>query len=383
MPQSKKSSSQPCLFYADSESDADVYYLSGIFIPDAFALIHHRGKSTAILSQLEFDRARRASRLDRILSFEELRGRAVEQFEVERPRIADIIAVGARELGLKAFEVPYNFPAGLAEGLRGHGLAITVSAEALVPQRLQKSDTEARAIRKANDASAAGLRAAERALKAATIVNGRLKLDGKPLTSERLRFLVDVACLEAGAAASLTICAGGSQACDPHERGSGPLRANELIIVDVFPRASASGYHGDMTRTFLKGRPSEAQKALVETVRLAQFAALEAVKPGVKTATVHAAVEKVFADGGYETGLVDGRRQGFIHSTGHGLGLEVHEAPRLSPNSDGRLSKGMVFTVEPGLYYPGIGGCRFEDVVRVETGGYEPLSKYPYNWCLK
>jgi Xaa-Pro aminopeptidase len=179
-----------------------------------------------------------------------------------------------------------------------------------------------------------------------------------------------------------TIVAGGRQACDPHEVGYGPLRPNELIIIDVFPRMQKTGYHGDMTRTFLKGKANPAQRSLVKAVRDAQTAAMDSVKAGVKGDAVHAAANAVFEAEGFVTERRKSGFVGFIHSTGHGLGLEVHEAPRVSKDAP-KLKAGHVITIEPGLYYPEIGGCRIEDVVRVTKDGYEKLSNMHYRWEIR
>ena len=219
-------------------------------------------------------------------------------------------------------------------------------------------------------------------MRAAKIVGDQLQFEGQTLTSERLRTIIDQACLAAGAVAHNTIVAGGPQGCDPHEIGHGPLKPHELIIVDVFPRVQQSGYHGDMTRTFLKGRANDAQRALVDAVRSAQHAALASVKAGVSGAAVHRAADDVFRRRGYVTERRGDAFVGFIHSTGHGLGLEVHESPRVSPAA-GTLHRGHVITIEPGLYYPEIGGCRIEDVVRVTADGCELLSSMHYDWQIQ
>ncbi|MGF1453653.1 MAG: M24 family metallopeptidase [Opitutales bacterium] len=371
------------LFYASSELSADVLYLSGCFIPDAFLLFIINGKKVAILSRLEIGRARREGDFDELLELEALRDEVAEATGIKRPKAETLVKAFAEKRRLKEFVVPDDFPVGLAFKLQETGLKIRTEDEPPVPQRLRKTDLEARHIAEGNRASAAGLHAAEKMLREATIEGSRLLHNGKALTSERLREAVDTAVLGRGAVASQTICACGKQACDPHNRGSGPLRPHELIIVDVFPRVSKTGYHGDMTRTFLKGRPNDAQRRLVETVRSGQQAALAKIKPGVDARTVHQAVVEHFEAEGYATEERKGTWVGFFHSTGHGLGLEVHEEPRISKFKGTRLKSGLVFTVEPGLYYPGIGGCRIEDVVRVTSEGYEMLSKYPYRWHLR
>jgi len=202
----------------------------------------------------------------------------------------------------------------------------------------------------------------------------KLKWSGKTLTSETVRAEIDSAILRAGGVPTNTIVAGGDQACDPHERGFGPLRADSLIILDIFPRDGKTGYWGDMTRTVVRGRASEQQRKLWEAVKAGQTLALKRIKAGVDGMSIHQAITELFERRGFPTEVRNGRRVGFFHGTGHGLGLEIHEYPRLQKVV---LKAGQCLTVEPGLYYPGIGGARIEDVVIVEKTGCRILSRFP------
>ncbi|HXF09558.1 MAG TPA: Xaa-Pro peptidase family protein, partial [Desulfuromonadaceae bacterium] len=182
--------------------------------------------------------------------------------------------------------------------------------------------------------------------------------------------------LQAGGLAAHTIVAGGKQACDPHEGGYGPLRANELIILDIFPRSQKTGYFGDITRTVVRGRAGEAQRKLYATVWQGQKIAFNKMRAGTPTSDIHNAVHDYFVRQGYKTGRRNGRMEGFFHGTGHGLGLEIHEAPRVGSTSTGKLKAGQVVTVEPGLYYPEIGGVRLEDVALVTGNGPRNLTRF-------
>jgi Xaa-Pro aminopeptidase len=371
------------LLYADSSQNADQLYFGQVSVPDPFISFSLGRKKYAVLNALEFGRVKRESAFDVVLPLEALAKEAALKFPDRKIGAAEIIAVVARNYGIATFVVPDDFPAGLATRLTQHKINVEVADGPIFPQREIKSDKEAEAIRQGNRCSAAGIAAAERVLRESKIQGRKLIYQGKPLTSERLKIAIETACLEAGSISVGTIAAGGDQACDPHHRGSGPLRPNELIIVDVFPRVNATGFHGDMTRTFLKGRASEAQRALVAAVREAQLAALRKIKAGVNGQDVHREVTAVFEKHRYETKHSANGSVGFFHGTGHGLGLAVHEPPRVNGTTEYRLKAGSVITVEPGLYYPGLGGCRIEDVVQVTTHKPKLLSKFHYEWELK
>ncbi|MEZ0216104.1 MAG: M24 family metallopeptidase [Rariglobus sp.] len=367
------------LLYADTARSADMLYFGRFSVPDAFIAFGVRGKKIAVLSALEFGRAQKSSGFDTVLPLEPW----LVKVRATNPKagIAEVIGLLAKHYKIHAFDVAPDFPLALADKLRALGLKLT-PVPSLFPSREIKTAAEAAAIREGNRCSALGIGAAEQLLRRSKIKAGKLVLDGKPLTSERLKTAIEIACLEAGAVSADTIAAGGDQACDPHERGHGPLRANELIIVDVFPRVTKTGYHGDMTRTFLKGRASEKQRHLVAAVRTAQLAALDVIHNGINGRLVHQQCLNTFERHGFETKRTPRGSVGFFHGTGHGLGLDIHESPRVS-SIDHILKKGAVVTVEPGLYYPGLGGCRIEDVVQVTDAKPKMLSSFHYDWEIR
>ena len=380
----KSKSSVIRILFAASEQSADIFYLTKVFVPDPFLCFIVGGRSTAVVNRLEYSRVRAQSNCDEVLLLETVQRQAAKALRMELLEVgpAEMMRYFAKLNKVREMEVPEDFPSVYFAKLLAAGMQVRVGADPFFSARELKSDAEAKALRQGNAASAAGIRTAERVLRASKIVGKCLKYEGRTLTSEWLRMMIDQACLSKGAVAHNTIVAGGKQGCDPHEGGHGPLKSNELIIIDVFPRLQKTGYHGDMTRTFLKGRANDAQRALVGAVRDAQLAALAKVKAGISGATVHAAAAQLFDARGFLTERRGEGFVGFIHSTGHGLGLEVHEAPRVSPTA-GRLRKGQVITIEPGLYYPEVGGCRIEDVVRVTKEGSEMLSSMHYKWELR
>ena len=367
------------LLYADSAHNSDQLYFGRVHVPDPFISFTWGRKKCAVVSALELGRVKRDSTFDRVFPLEAAAKTAKAQYPDRKITPAEVIATLAREHRIERFVVPDDFPAGIATRLTQLGLTIEIADGPIFPRREIKTADEADAIREGNRCSALGIGAAEKVLRESTIKGSKLIYRGKPLTSERLKIAIEIACLEAGAVSLDTIAAGGDQACDPHHRGSGPLRANELIIVDVFPRVNATGYFGDMTRTFLKGRASDAQRKLVEAVRAAQLAALKVIKPNIDGPLVHKQVVDIFAQRGFETKHSEQGSVGFFHGTGHGVGLAIHEAPRINSSTSYRLKRGTVVTVEPGLYYPGLGGCRIEDVVQILATPLM-LSKFHYRW---
>lgn len=374
--------SDTLLIVADSERDANMLYATGMFVPDAFIYFRHHGKSTVVMSDLEIDRAKHEAHVDEVISMTEIT-QPLEKRIGRRAKFADIIAAIFRKRRIRTARVPANFSLVHAEQLRHHGIRVWTDDTPVFPQRELKRRDEVRAIERSLRTTEAGLAAGIATIRAARAgKDGRLMLGGSVLTSERVRAEIDIAMIRLGGLGAHTIVAGGDQACEPHDRGSGPLRANQAIILDVFPRDERSGYYGDMTRTVVRGKASDALRRQFEAVREAQRAAIRTIRAGIDGHTVHRAVQKVFDERGYKTGVASpnqkssARQQGFFHGTGHGLGLQVHEAPRMGIVPC-RLRAGHVVTVEPGLYYPGVGGVRIEDVVLVTTSGCRMLSKFP------
>lgn len=376
----KSSSTPPPLLYADTDRSPDALYFGRVSVPDAFVAFGHKGKKYAAVSALEFGRVKKTSDFDVVLPLESYLQRARDLWPLRRPTAAEVILLLSKDFKQSRFTVPEDFPAGIYRRLCDLGVDLVVADGALFPERELKTPAEAAAIREGNRLSSLGFAAAEKILRASKVSGHKLLHRGQPVTSESLKFAIEAAILEAGGISASTIVAGGDQACDPHERGSGPVRPHELIIVDIFPRVTKTGYHGDMTRTFLRGRANEAQRKLVAAVRDAQLAALKAIRAGANGRDVHGKCVEVFTSRGFETRATPKGSVGFFHGTGHGLGLAVHEPPRMSGAVDYILKKDSVVTVEPGLYYPGLGGCRIEDVVQVTAAAPKMLSNYHYTW---
>jgi len=357
------------LIVAASEQDANLLYATGLFAPDAFIYFAVAGRQHVVMSDLEIDRARRQARVDQVLSL----SRYQKKYGVRA--LGDLLPKLLREFGVGIVEVPANFPIGLAKRLRG--FQVKVISDPFFPAREIKSALEQRQLTAALRLAEEGLRAGLDVVRLSRIGRDRyLYWQRKRLTSEHVQGVINAAIASRGGSAAHTIVAGGNQGCDPHETGHGPLRAHQPIIFDIFPRDLKTGYWGDITRTIVRGRASERVRTMFALVAKGQDLAIQQLRAGVDGPTVHGAVRGLFDQHGFKTACRHGRMQGFFHGTGHGVGLEIHEAPRVAP-VPAILQAGHVVTVEPGLYYPGTGGVRLEDVVVITARGCRNLTRFP------
>jgi len=333
---------------------------------------------------LEYGRAKKEARADTVERYVDFDHQSKVREYGPREAISHVLADFLAAYDVDAVAVPPRFPLATADGLRARGLAVEPDEEGLITKlRATKTAAEVDHIRAAQRANERAMAAAEEMLSAARVdESNRLVLDDEPLTSERVTEEIEVTLLAHGCGLDETIVACGSDAADPHDRGSGPLLADEPIIVDIFPRNTETKYHADMTRTFVVGDPGDTVREWYDLTAEAHAAALDAVEPGVTGEAVHDAACDVYEDAGLPTLRSDESTEtGFIHSTGHGIGLDVHELPRVSPNG-GELEPGHVITIEPGLYDPDVGGVRIEDFVVVTEDGHENLTDYPKELVL-
>lgn len=363
------------LIVAASTINADMYYASRFLAPDPFIFLQKGARKWIAVSDLELDRARAQADVTEVLPLSRFSERLREQGSPE-PGPVDLLAEILKELGINSLVVPASFGLELAESLRAGGYRVDFKKDPFWDERLRKSPEEISFLAQALRATEEVLALALETLRQCTIRDGLLYQGSQPLTAESLRRQIHHGLLDRDCVAEQTIVACGDQGCDPHEEGKGPLLPHQSIILDIFPRSLASRYHADITRTVVKGTPSDGLKKLFDGVIAAQEEAFSRIRAGVTGQEVHEAVSSCFERLGLKTGEVSGRRQGFFHGTGHGLGLDVHELPRLGKGG-GPLEAGNVVTVEPGLYCPGIGGVRLEDVVVVREAGCENLTRAP------
>lgn len=371
-----KSSSGPSLMmFTASEYDSNLYYAVKFSVPDPFPYFRIGGKSIILMSDLELGRSQKQAKVDEVLSYSDIQIKA-KASGVEKPSVADVTAYFLKSKKVREIQVPDNFNLGLADALRQRGIEVVSKPDPFFEERVYKNKDEVRMITQS-------LRHTENAIHKLEDLLRKSKIKGKfvyhgtrKVTSELLKKVLNVSMMENNCIGSHTIVASGNQGCDPHNEGTGTVWANQSLIVDVFPRSGDTFYYADITRTFVKGKASAALKAQYEAVKVAQEKGIRMVAPGVNGRSVHQAIQKEMESRGYKTERRNGTMVGFFHGTGHGLGLDVHEPPRVNA-SDHVLKKGEVVTVEPGLYYPGVGAVRIEDLLVVTAKGHQNLTVYP------
>ena len=357
--------------YDSSAQNANLYYLTTFLAEDPFLFMRSDMQSTLVVSSMERERAARTSSVDRVHMREAYLGNT--SIPNREQAATELIASVLRANDAHRVAVAHSFPVVLADMVRSKGYELqpisgTVESlrEIKSPQELKKIDAVQRACERA-------LEGALSIVKHSTIVGSELHFKGAVVTSERLRATLGCTLIEQGCTASDTIVSSGADSALPHLPGSGPMRPDAPIVFDISPQSVQSRYNADMSRTVVCGRPSRELVDMYEAVKDAQAVAFGMVKPGVTGAEVHAAVAEFFEQRGFKTDLKRGC--GFTHSTGHGVGLEVHELPSIG-RTGGVLRPGSVITIEPGLYYPDIGGVRLEDIAVITKRGYTNLTHF-------
>jgi Xaa-Pro aminopeptidase len=361
-----KSGADAYVLYASSD-EADMRYLSGFKTSDPFVYFkkpNHRG--IIIVSQMEHARAVSESHA---AVMTKAQAGLVEILKTEKdPWKATAKMITNQVQG--RILVPPKFPLALARALQD-SVDLIVDTTCLESMRAVKNRAQIAAIKNVQRVTESALDLGISLIRRSTERKGILFAGGKPLTSERVKFAINNHLMDHGCIAKDSIVSCGEDTAIPHCLGSGALKAHQPIVLDIFPKDERSGYFSDMTRTVSKGKPGAKVLDMYAVVCDAQTLAIRQVREGVSGAEVHQTVVDFFRDHGY-----DNTTTGFVHSLGHGIGLEVHEPPALGPSGKG-LVAGNVITIEPGLYYPGVGGVRLEDIGAVTKKGFSRFTKFP------
>jgi len=359
--------------YDSAYKNADLYYATRFTTFDPLVYFEYKNKKYLIVDDLEYDRAKKYAKADEVL----LASRYRKELELRKGNVIEIMDIILNKLGIKTLEVPPNFPLSLAEKFKSKKYKLSIGTTPFYPSRVRKEPFEKKALIEIQKNNFRFFALVEKTLRQSKIKGNKLYFKNKPLTSEFLKELVYIEALRLGCEMPYEpIIACGEYSIDPHESGRGIIKPHEAIIVDIFPKSKRTFYFGDATRTFCRGKAPEKLKKLYLTVKKGQEMAIASIKSGINGKKIHEKVINFFESQGYKTGEMGGRLQGFIHGTGHGIGLELHETPSIN-RSDCKLKEGHVTSVEPGLYYKNIGGVRIEDLVYVTKNGCEILSGYP------
>ena len=370
------------LIHGDTVRHSTMRHEIPLIVPDPFLYAEARGERHVVVSSLE--RARIEALGDGLIvhAFEEFGYDDLVSSGTDRAdAVLQVMVRAAGSLGLERAAVPSEFPLELADHLRAAGVELEVERELFETRRRVKSDAELAGIRRAQAAAEAGMRAAVALLRRAEPDGTGLVADGDALTCERIKDAIRTAVARGGASADALIVAHGAQSASGHDMGSGPIQPGEPVVIDLWPNDLESGCFADMTRTFVVGETPAELRNYHQLTRESLERSLEAVRPGVAGKELHRLSCEPYERAGLPTQLTKAPGQvleeGFFHSLGHGVGLEVHEAPLLGRAPD-VLVAGDVITLEPGCYRPGFGGCRLEDLVLVTNDGAELLTDFPY-----
>ncbi len=354
------------IIVASSHKSADILYATGFTAPDPFIFTSCGDDKTVYVSALEYSRA-----------VNEVK-KGINVCEFADSSIKKTIDQILRKYKGVDWVLPDDFPFSLSEHMKAAGASVALKEGLFYPERLVKTTSEIRNLVKAS-------RIAEKAMARLVILlsdssvdsKKRLLVNGQMLTSEFLQAQIDYEIIMGGGSSDDTIVACGTHGAEPHNRGSGNIFADMPIVVDIFPRLKSCGYWGDITRTFVKGRAPATVKKAYTAVKEARDFSKSIMRKGVIPSEVHASAMRILEKHGFATGKTPKGSYGFFHSLGHGIGLEIHENPRISPKNSIPLETGNVVTVEPGLYYPEWGGVRLEDMVVVRDDSVDTITSFP------
>jgi Xaa-Pro aminopeptidase len=371
------------LIYGDTLRSPELRHEVHVPIPDPFLYAEQGDRRVVILHSLEIPRVRADQpELEIIapehLGSDELYSQGRQGWEI----LLELAVRACRELGITSAAVPESFPVGHADHLRANGIELTVDHDLFDNRRRSKNETELGGIRRAQRACEAALDASRDLLRRAQPNGSGLEVDGEPLTCEWLKRVIEDVFADHDVEGSDMIVSHGPQTAVGHNGGSGQIAPNEPIVFDLFPRDKTTGCYSDMTRTYVVGDPPDEVREWHRLVKEALDTSTAGVKPGVNGRRLFEKVCDIFQAAGYKTQLNkepgEVLEDGFFHSLGHGVGLEVHELPSMGRTGHD-LIPGDVVTVEPGLYRSGFGGVRLEDIVLVTDDGYEVITNYPYD----
>jgi Xaa-Pro aminopeptidase len=372
------------LFYGDTERSAALRHELPLAIGDPFLLGVIDGLVHVMASTLERDRIAEAAPDAVLHDVRDLGFYELMDSEMSRDEMwLELTSRAAAAMGVREAIADPGMPVMVADRLRADGIDLRPDPAAIEARRRIKTEDELAGIRRAQRAAEAGMAAAAEMLRRSEPDGDRLRLDGEPLTAEAIRAALREACAARGAPAPPDVIVSSGWDGFGHDAGSGPRPANLPITVDLWPRDEESGCWADMTRTFVVGEVPDRVRELERVVSEALAAVRDAVRPGITGRELHGIACDVIEAAGHPTQRTgpaeDDPNRGFQFGLGHGVGLEVHEAPGLGRLGREPLVAGDVIAMEPGIWEQGLGEVRLEDLLLVTEDGAETLTDYPYD----
>jgi Xaa-Pro aminopeptidase len=373
----------PLLIHADSMRDADMFVATGVAVVDPYTYLELDGRRIIVASVLEAEVIERDSRATEIwrdddFGLRELVREGWDYDDAVMERVRRVLERG----GVREVTVPPSFPVALADYLRGKDITVTPDRRVFEMRRRLKDADQLSAIRVAQTATEESFRAARELLGSASPGDGGLVADGEPVTCERVRDVIVRTLREHGCEGEPPLVGAGPRGALVHDLGSGPIHPGEPVIIDVFPQNAQTRYCADMTRTFCWGEAPDRLKQMHAAVLEALKRSTDAIAPGVPGERPWLVACDVLEGAGYRTtrqlGAGESLDEDFFHGLGHGVGVEVHEAPNMGFGAREELLAGDVVTVEPGVYRKDFGGVRLEDLVVVTDDGHEVLTDFDY-----
>jgi Xaa-Pro aminopeptidase len=372
------------LLYSESQKDPNMYYLTKFLAPDPFIFLKKiESDPIIVINQMEYPRAQKQSIIEDVRSYLDYEYfKTVQSSKEPKLGTANFIAkVVKKELGAGTrICVPPNFPLSVADVLRSADLTIVPIFDVVEKARETKDKQEVETIKEIQRVNEKTTSEAIQLIGESDVGNNKILLiDGKPLTVGKIKSFFGCKLLENGCFPEEDIIVScGPKSSDPHYVGTSEdkLKADQPIILDIYPRSIQKRYWTDMTRTIVKGKASTNVKKMYETVLEAKNASLDVIDSGAIGNSVYNVCCNVIEKAGYQTTRGGNKVfRGMTHGLGHGVGLQIHEGPRLGELSGSALGEHAIVTVEPGVYDHAVGGVRIEDIIEVTKSGYKNLTQ--------
>jgi Xaa-Pro aminopeptidase len=371
------------VMHADTYRSPELRHEVPIGIPDPFLYVEKDGTRHIAIGAMEIPRLAEVGGFE-LHPSEEFGLDELLAAGLSYPEMRQEISVRAvKAFGVTSAVVPETFPLWLADRLRADGIELTVDADFFDDRRRAKTEEELAGMRRAQRAAEAAMDAARDLFRRSRQNGGGLQVDGEPLTVERVKAAMNQVFAEHNTVCDDFIVAPGPQGAVGHDMGSGPIGSGVPIVIDIWPRDNASFMYCDMTRTFVVGDVPDEIREWHRLTKQALDRAISEIKDGADGRAIFDGTCEIYEAAGLPTQRTktpgETLSNGFFHGLGHGVGLEVHEAPGMGIASKKPLKAGDVVTVEPGCYRQGYGGVRLEDLVLVTGDGAENLTQYPYD----